>query len=73
VEAPEVAVRSAVGAGDSMLAGIVHGLAQGMELVDAARLGVAAGTAASLTPGTELCRREDVERLHDEIRREAQR
>ena len=27
--------------------------------------GVAAGTAAVMTPGTELCRREDAERLYE--------
>ena len=31
--------------------------------VAASALGVAAGAAAVMTPGTELCRREDVERL----------
>lgn len=31
-------------------------------------LGMAAGTAAVLTTGTELCRRNDVERLYRDIR-----
>jgi hypothetical protein len=30
--------------------------------------GVAAGAASALTPGTELCRREDVERLYEDVR-----
>lgn len=64
----DVDVQSTVGAGDSMVAGIVAGLAAGDGLADAVRLGVAAGTAAVLTPGTELCRREDVERLLPEVR-----
>ncbi len=63
--APSVRVRSRVGAGDSMLAGIVLGLARGMNLRAAARYGVAAGAAATLNPGTQLCRREDTERLFD--------
>lgn len=58
-----VEVRSAVGAGDSFVAGMTHGLAMGRSLEDAFRLGIAAGTAAVMTPGTDLCRREDVERL----------
>jgi 6-phosphofructokinase 2 len=59
-----VQVCSAVGAGDSMLAGIVFGLSRGLQLHDAVRLGVAAGSAALITPGSELARREDVESLY---------
>lgn len=65
----EVPVRSAVGAGDSMVAAITLGLAQGMELRDAVHLGMAAGAATLMTPGTGLCRREDVERLYSACRR----
>lgn len=68
LRAPPVEMVSAVGAGDSTVAGIVVGLARGESLVDAARLGVAAGTAAVLTPGSDLCRREDVERLYPDVR-----
>ena len=65
--APEVAVVSTVGAGDSMVAGIVAGLAKGEPLVDATRLGVAAGSAATMTPGTDLCHRADVEALLPQV------
>jgi len=70
VRAPTVPIRSKVGAGDSMVGAIVYGLADGMPVSDAVRLGVAAGAAAVLTPGTRLCRREDVERLYDEMRKQ---
>jgi 6-phosphofructokinase 2 len=63
LHAPAVKVRSAVGAGDSMVAGIVAGLMEGRDLPAALRLGVAAGAAAVMTPGTELCRRSDVLKL----------
>jgi 6-phosphofructokinase 2 len=63
VTAPTVNVRSAVGAGDSMVGGIVAGLAKGWSLRDAIRYGVAAGTATVKSEGTQLCRRDDVERL----------
>ena len=53
--APTVQVRSTVGAGDSLVAGIAAGLARGDRLVDAIRLGIAAGTATVMTEGTELC------------------
>lgn len=68
IHAPSVRAVSMVGAGDSMTAGIVLGLTRGLSLVDAVRFGVAAGTAAVMTPGTELCRREDAERLYEKIR-----
>ena len=58
-----VEVRSAVGAGDSFVAAMTHGLAMGRSVEDAFRLGIAAGTAAVMTPGSDLCHREAVERL----------
>lgn len=61
--APKVEVHSAVGAGDSMIGGIVFALASGRSLTDAVRYGIAAGSATLMTPGTELCHRTDVERL----------
>ena len=63
VRAPTVPIRSKVGAGDSMVGGITLALARGEFLQEAIRLGVAAGAAAVMTPGTELCRREDTERI----------
>jgi 6-phosphofructokinase 2 len=65
--APAVRVKSSVGAGDSMVAGIVLSLAEGRPLGEAVRVGVAAGAAAVLNPGTALCRREDVERLYPQV------
>jgi 6-phosphofructokinase 2 len=59
-----VEVQGSVGAGDSMLAGIVLGLTRNLPLHDAVRFGMAAGTAALFGFGTELCRRSDVERLY---------
>ena len=64
---PAVPVRSSVGAGDSMVAGVVLSLARGRTLADAVRVGVAAGAASVMNPGTELCRAEDVERLYGEV------
>ncbi|WHU48120.1 1-phosphofructokinase family hexose kinase [Gordonia sp. L191] len=55
---------SGVGAGDNMVAGITVALARGWPLPDAVRYGAAAGAAATLTPGTEPCRRHDVDRLY---------
>jgi 6-phosphofructokinase 2 len=52
--APRVAVRSTVGAGDSMLAGLVAALARGGDAGDALRLGLACGSGTAAQPGTEL-------------------
>lgn len=67
VAAPEVEARSAVGAGDSFVAALTLRLTDGVSLQDAARYAVAAGAAALLTEGTEMCRDEDVERLYQEL------
>ncbi|HSP12251.1 MAG TPA: 1-phosphofructokinase family hexose kinase [Salegentibacter sp.] len=58
---PTVKQDSTVGAGDSMVAGLILSLSRGDALLDAVKWGVAAGTAATITPGTELCRKKDVE------------
>lgn len=71
--APKVDVKSASGAGDSFVAGMVHGLATGRSVADAFALGVAAGSAAVLTTGTQLCTRADTERIYTEIQAERAR
>ena len=54
---------SAVGAGDSFLAGMVYGFALGKNASDAFHVGLAAGAAAVLSCGSELCKPEDLKRL----------
>lgn len=61
---PTVPIISKVGAGDSTVAGIVLSLARGKTLRESVIFGVAAGSAAVMTAGTQLCRREDAERLY---------
>lgn len=70
INAPMVPIRSRVGAGDSMVAGIVMGLAQRRSLREALMFGVAAGSAAVKTPGSELCRGEDARNLFEQIKKE---
>ena len=60
---PAVTVKSAVGAGDSLVAGVVAAWSKGTSLAEAFRWGIACGAATAMTPGTELCHRRDVERL----------
>lgn len=58
---------SSVGAGDSFLGGFLWALGRDMGLIDGFRHAMAAGTAALLSPGTELCRQEDVFHLLDQV------
>jgi len=65
---PPVEVKSAVGAGDCTIAGLALKLAYNEPLLEACRLAVAMGSAAVLTPGTELCHKADVEKILPEIK-----
>jgi len=60
---PPVKRKSTVGAGDSMVAGIVLQLSANKSLLEAIKYGVACGTAATMNPGTQLCNKEDVNQL----------
>ena len=65
---PQVERKSTVGAGDSMVAGIIYSLGAGNSLEEALQYGVACGTAATIRPGTELCDKKDADRLFSFIR-----
>jgi len=65
---PVVTRKSTVGAGDSMVAGIVFSLTAGMSLKEALQFGVACGTAATMNSGTELCNAKDAEELFKRIK-----
>jgi 6-phosphofructokinase 2 len=67
---PTVTIRSRVGAGDSLVAGLAVALSRADDLADAVQYGIAAGAAAVQNPGTELCHREDTDRLFDQTTRE---
>lgn len=67
IPAVPVRIASAVGAGDSFLAGLLWRLSARAGLEEAFRYAVAAGTAALLTPGTELARKDDTDRLYQEV------
>lgn len=63
----EVTAVSTVGAGDSFLAGMVHAMAAGKRPPDAFRYGIAAGAAATLAPGSDLARPENIDRLYSAV------
>ncbi len=58
---------SGVGAGDAMVAAITVGLSRGWPLAKSVGLGIAAGAAMLMTPGTAVCGRADVERLFEQV------
>jgi 6-phosphofructokinase 2 len=72
IPSPTVKKQSTVGAGDSMVAGMVWMLSQGKSLKEMARFGVACGTAATMNAGTQLFKKEDVNRLYDWINKHAE-
>jgi 6-phosphofructokinase 2 len=64
---PKVKVASTVAAGDSSVAGLVAGLARGLPVIDAVRLGTACGTGTVLHHGSQLFTREDVTTILPQI------
>ncbi|MDF2553573.1 MAG: 1-phosphofructokinase family hexose kinase [Chryseobacterium sp.] len=67
IEAPPVEVKSTVGAGDSMVAGMVSVLVKGGDYKKVLSMGIACGSATTMAEGTGLFIKENVERLFDEI------
>ncbi|PXY44595.1 1-phosphofructokinase family hexose kinase [Flavobacterium hydrophilum] len=65
VPAPNVAKKSTVGAGDSMVGGMVWALSQNRSLKEVIRWGVACGSAATMNEGTQLFKFEDANRLFE--------
>jgi len=64
---PSVIRKSTVGAGDSMVAGIVLALSNEKSLEESVQYGIACGTAATMNPGTGLCKLEDAEKLYENM------
>jgi 6-phosphofructokinase 2 len=65
VPAPNVAKKSTVGAGDSMVGGMVWALSQNKSLKEVIRWGVACGSAATMNEGTQLFKGKDAKRLFE--------
>lgn len=63
IPAPTVQKKSTVGAGDSMVGGMVYALANGKTPIEAVQLGVSCGSAATMNEGTQLFKKEDALRL----------
>jgi len=63
VHAPKVPIKSTVGAGDSMLAGVLFALVNGKPLTEVLKWGVACGTATTMNEGTGLFKKDQVEKV----------
>ena len=73
IPAPTVQKQSTVGAGDSMVAGMVWALSEGKSYREMAQMGVACGSAATMNKGTELFHPKEVRRLYDWIQQYGER
>lgn len=60
---PKVEVKSTVGAGDCMVAGLTLAISQNKSWKEILQYGIACGTAATLGSGKSLCTKEDVDRI----------
>ena len=69
--APKIRVRCTVGAGDSMMAGLIAALVDNRKTEEALSLGLACGSAAVAQPGTMLFKPEDLEILQEAIKVQA--
>lgn len=63
--APTVKKKSTVGAGDSMIAGIVYMLHNHKSLEEAVQFGIACGTATTINKGTQLFKKDDAFKFYD--------
>ncbi|QJD97139.1 1-phosphofructokinase family hexose kinase [Mucilaginibacter robiniae] len=67
IAAPPIEKQSTVGAGDSMVAGMVYGCEKGFDLRQMVRMGIACGSAATMNRGPELFQKADVEKLYQQL------
>lgn len=67
---PKAKVKSTVGAGDCMVAGMTIALSKNKPWKEILQYGIACGAAATLNSGKSLCKQEDVERLFKELMNE---
>ena len=65
---PKIQEKNPIGAGDSMVGGLVWALTQGIALKEALGWGVASGAATASLPGTEVGSRPLIEELFSQVR-----
>ncbi|MFI5385176.1 MAG: 1-phosphofructokinase family hexose kinase [Fimbriimonadales bacterium] len=65
---PQVDVRSTIGSGDSLIAGMLWAIEEGKSVEEALRWGLACGAATAMTDGSEIARRPVIDRLLQQAR-----
>jgi len=65
---PKLKIKSTVGAGDSMVAGIVFELNKGKTILEAVKFGVACGSATSINSGMQLCSLSGAKKMVSQIK-----
>jgi fructose-1-phosphate kinase PfkB-like protein len=68
VHTPTIKEKNPIGAGDSMVGGLVWALTQSIALKEALGWGVASGAATASLPGTEVGTRPLIEELFSQVR-----
>ena len=63
VQAPKIEVKSTIGAGDSMVAGLIYAIVHNKSPKDMLRWGVACGVAATLSEGSDLAKKHNIETI----------
>jgi len=67
VKAPKIEVKSTIGAGDSMVAGLLYGIVSNETPKNMLRWGVACGVAATLSEGSDLAHKHNIEKVLEKI------
>jgi 1-phosphofructokinase family hexose kinase len=68
VLAPRIDAVSPIGAGDALAAAFVWASVNGCDFADAARWGVATGTASAQLPGTSFASLDQAKKIYDDVR-----
>ena len=65
---PTIKAASTIGSGDSMIAGLLYGLDQGMPIDEALRMGCAAGAATAMSSGTDIGTKQNIDKLVSDVK-----
>ena len=63
IKSPKINVKSTVGAGDSMVAGLLYGIINKLEARDILRWGVACGSSATQSDGSDLAHKKEIQEI----------
>lgn len=67
ISAPVISVKSTIGAGDSMVAGLIYAITKNETPTNMLRWGVACGVAATLSEGSDLAHKENIDKILKQV------